>query len=110
MDLAEMCEKFSKSINCLLINKRVGNESFLRVEKYDKQLKEVRISKTVLNTAVLKKIPKDLKEVLKYDVITISGIDRLNKIVQNNSSNIHYYLINESLFDIQYLPYFYWSL
>lgn len=99
MELADMREKFNKSIDLLLLKKH-DNKSFLSVEEYNKRLQEVKHSKTSLNTPGLKKFPKDYKNVHKYDVITISGKEYLIKSVKDTASNVIYYVTNEELFDV----------
>lgn len=94
-----MRKQFYKSINLLLL-KKGDNKSFLSVEEYNRRLEEVKHSKTSLNTPGSKKIPKDYKNVRKYDIITVSGKDYLIKSVKDTASNVIYYVTNEDLFDI----------
>jgi len=61
-----------------LLKKR-DNKSFLSVEEYNRQVEHVKYYKTLFNTLGLKKIPKDYKNVYKYNIITISWKDNLIK-------------------------------
>lgn len=94
-----MRKQFYESIYLLLL-KKGDNKSFLSVEEYNRRLEVVKYFKTSLNIPGSKKIPKDYKNVRKYNIITVSGKDYLIKNVKDTTYNVICYVTNEDLFDI----------
>lgn len=94
-----MREQFYEAINLLLL-KKGDNKTFLSVEEYNRRLEEVKHSKISFIIPGSKRVPKDYKNVRKYDILTVSGKDYLIKSLKDTESNIIYYVTNEELFDI----------
>jgi hypothetical protein len=101
MDCDEMRRRFAENVNLILETKRDDNKSFLNVDEYNNRIGEVKEAKTLLSTPGSRKSMKHYRLVRKYDVITISGKDRLIKpVAETAECKVLYYVTNEELFDI----------
>jgi hypothetical protein len=89
-----MEKKFNEKFNNLLLNKN-ANAVFLNKVKYD----ELILKMNNMKTKITKKTVDDYKLIKKYDVINISGIEKL--VVPVSEGNlIKYYVYNEQLFQL----------
>lgn len=101
MDCEEMRRRFNDNLNIVIETKRDDNKSFLNIAEYNKRIVEVKEAKTLLSTPGSQKSVKHYRMVRKYDVIAISGKDRLIKPVDKTvESKVLYYVTNGELFDI----------
>src|SRR4051794_12614691 len=82
----EMKEKFDNAIRELLSNKREDNNAYMNSEEHFKKIETV------------KKTMTDYRLVRKYNIMTISGTERLIRPVNEGSETVLYYVTTEDLF------------
>lgn len=91
---SEMRSAFYRKLT-KLVNSKSFNSILFSKAKYSELIKHVKEAKTRI-----KKEPCDYRRLKRYDIINTDGIDRLITPLNNNKTNVQYFVHTDELFDI----------